>query len=209
MAFPLVLVSSPVNFAGEHEMIESMLESGLTCLHLRKPGLSASELERWLLALDAAGRSRVVLHGEPELASSMDLMGCHISWDAVQTAVYRREEHGSVGLWSTSLHSFEELRSIPSGVSRCFLSPIFDSISKMGYLSAFTPTDIREGLFMARARSESIPQVFALGGIDSETLPLACEYGFDGAAVLGAVWNAPDPVGACQELLHVARDLYD
>lgn len=205
MPLPLLLISSPMDFAGEHEMLEAMFEQGLLRFALRKPGIHESELERWLLALDADFRSRVVVHGYPGLAQGMDLAGCHMPLDWLRAGNHQLSEFAGVREWSVSLHGFEELRQCPAGVSRCYLGPVFDSISKQGYLSAFTGDEIRAGLFMARARTAHCPQVYALGGVEADKFSRIAEYGFDGAAVLGAVWNAPDPVGACAELLQEAE----
>ena len=66
-----------------------------------------------------------------------------------------------------------------------FLSPIFDSISKRGYLSQFSIESLQnaaeEGLIDGK--------VFALGGVTQAKLPLLHELGFGGAAMLGAAWQ--------------------
>ena len=66
-----------------------------------------------------------------------------------------------------------------------FLSPIFDSISKVGYSHAFT----REQLLDAKSRHLINEEIIALGGIAQETIPLAAQYGFGGVAVLGSLWG--------------------
>lgn len=205
MSFPLLLLSSPLDFAGEHEMVEAMFAAGLTCLHLRKPGATAGELERWLLALDSEWRSRVVVHGAPEVAESCGLAGCHMPVDWYHSGVIQRGEYATVPAWSASMHSFAELDECPTMVTKVFLSPIFDSISKHGYQSAFTAADLRSGLALQKAKRGESLKVYALGGVASDNLELIALYGFAGAAVLGSVWNAPDPVGSCVELLQCAE----
>ena len=62
----------------------------------------------------------------------------------------------------------------------------------------------REDLFLPAAddRSARPCPVIALGGIDPEHLPKAVELGFDGVAVLGAIWDrGEDPVDAYKRLL--------
>ena len=65
------------------------------------------------------------------------------------------------------------------------LSPIFDSISKQGYHSAFTAEDI------AKAYEEGIidHRVMALGGITFDKLQLVKQMGFGGAMILGDAWK--------------------
>jgi len=207
MSLALKVVSSPEDFAGEHEMLEAMGANGLVSLHARKPGKSLAQMERWLLALDADFRARVVVHGFPDLAVAMGLGGCHMPLDWFISKRHEAPEFGEVACWSVSLHSLEELRQCPAGVHCCFLSPVFDSISKIGYRAAFSGEELRAGLFMDAARRDQGPRVFALGGVETENLGLIQSYGFQGAAVLGAVWNAPDPVGAFDELLREANKL--
>ena len=50
--FQIALISSPENFAGEHEILEQMLEGGLQMLYARKPQMPEPLLERWMLGLD-------------------------------------------------------------------------------------------------------------------------------------------------------------
>lgn len=206
MSFPLVLFTSPLNFAGEHEMLEAMFAAGLTRLHLRKPGMANADLERWLLALSADWRSNIVIHGEAELAVALDLAGCHAPVEALRAGVHLRPEFAAVSSWSVSLHAFPEIQECPAGVHYAFLSPIFDSISKTGYRSAFRAEDLHTEL-TSRYTPDG-PAIYGLGGVDAESLEKIRDFGFAGAGVLGAVWNAPDPVGAWQELMQEAEKIH-
>ena len=66
-----------------------------------------------------------------------------------------------------------------------FLSPIYDSISKEGYSSAY-PFDT-----LQKAQQAGIidSKVIALGGISLEHLPEIASLGFGGAALLGDIWQ--------------------
>ena len=71
-----------------------------------------------------------------------------------------------------------------------FLSPVFDSISKAGYSSAFAPDELqaagKEGLIDKR--------VIGLGGIDESNIRRIKELGFGGAAILGGLWKHFNPL---------------
>ena len=86
-----------------------------------------------------------------------------------------------------SCHSIEEVKN-STDVDYCFLSPIYDSISKKGYTSHFSAEILtnacREGIITER--------VFALGGITPELLP-QLEWGFGGAVMLGYLWEEKSP----------------
>lgn len=86
---------------------------------------------------------------------------------------------------SVSCHSFEEIDALPFEPNYVFLSPVFDSISKPGYPSAFTPEYLKENLQKRR-----IP-VIALGGITAEKVAECRKMGFRGVALLGHVWEQP------------------
>jgi len=162
--FQLALISSPENFAGEHEILEQMFERGLQMLYARKPQMPAHLLERWLLGF------------------SLEL----------QEKIFP---------WQGSAHSFEELERISESAKICFLGPVFDSISKFGYKTKFSKDELKEGIADWKI-FHRLHKLFALGGIDAENIAEAAKLGFDGAAVLGAVWHNPDPVGAWEEIFN-------
>ena len=64
-----------------------------------------------------------------------------------------------------------------------FLSPIFDSISKVGYKSAFTEDMLKD----ASAKGVIDEKVVALGGVTFNRIPYLKELNFGGAAMMGAL----------------------
>lgn len=70
----------------------------------------------------------------------------------------------------------------------CFLSPIFDSISKSGYRAAFDCSTLAAAL----ATTLAARKVIALGGVTAGHLPELAGLGFKGAAFLGAIWQGTD-----------------
>ena len=91
---------------------------------------------------------------------------------------------------SRSCHSLEEVTEWKERCNYVSLSPIFDSISKQGYRSAFS----REELQQARRDGIIDDKVFALGGITFDRLPEVETLGFGGAMILGDAWKSPTPV---------------
>lgn len=86
-----------------------------------------------------------------------------------------------------SCHTFEEVESIDGKAEYCFLSPIYDSISKEGYQSNFEKTELKEFL-----KKERKTKVIALGGVSDKNYNEVIELGFDGGAFLGSVWKKYD-----------------
>ena len=83
-----------------------------------------------------------------------------------------------------------------------FLSPIFDSISKKGYRSAFSPEQLtkagKEGVINER--------VIALGGITPEKKTAIKDWNFGGIAVLGFLWQEPTIAGVIRQLTRLRND---
>ena len=65
------------------------------------------------------------------------------------------------------------------------MSPVFDSISKSDYKRV-------EFDFTKRQNKET--KLIGLGGIQSENVDQAIRMGFEGVALLGAIWNNSNPI---------------
>ena len=176
-----IVITLPHFFDGEAERIVQLLRRGdIDLIHLRKPQATRQELEALIRAIPAELHQRLVLHDHHTLALTYPLRGIHLN------SRNPLPPEGWKGQLSISCHSIEELAE-----KKCHpftslsLSPIFDSISKQGYHSAFTAEDI------ARAHKEGIidHRVMALGGITFDKLPLIKQMGFGGAMILGDAWK--------------------
>ena len=93
-----------------------------------------------------------------------------------------------------SFHSLEEIDEYKADYHYAYLSPVFDSISKKGYTSAFDLKTL--GSSLRRLKRNLI----ALGGIDEDKIEIVREIGFAGVAVLGAVWNSKNPIEKFQRI---------
>jgi thiamine-phosphate pyrophosphorylase len=130
-------------------------------------------------------RSKLVLHHNHEWGRSKGLKRFHYSekdrtnWK--ETEWKGRDENV---IYSTSVHTMEEYNELPDHFSYAFLSPVFDSISKADYKAV--KFDLEK-----RVRKET--KLIGLGGIQAENIQEVIQMGFDGAALLGAIWNSNDP----------------
>ncbi|KAK9824246.1 hypothetical protein WJX72_008898 [[Myrmecia] bisecta] len=175
-----------------------MCDLGLQTLHLRKPGWSRDKYAAYIEQIQPNNRRRVVLHDWHELASTLHLKGIHYTERNRPAAPIQHHPPLTI---STACHSLQQLAAGFGAVDYVLLSPIFDSISKEGYKAAYPEPDALK----QAVRSAGVP-VIALGGVGPSNLQFACDLGFAGVAVLGAVWQAVDPVQAfvaiaraCQE----------
>lgn len=194
----VIVITKPEFFEGEAEQIVQLLDSGRADLvHIRKPqqpssqaesarGLELAELaglerlERLIQALPARVYGRLVLHDGHQLAIKYGLRGVHLNSRNPEPPA------GWSGAVSISCHTLSELSECRrKPYAYMSLSPIFDSISKRGYYSTFTPDVIasahKVGLIDER--------VMALGGITFDKITEIKEMGFGGAMILGDAWK--------------------
>ena len=194
-----IVVTSPVFLSDEATFLHRLLANGVDIIHLRKPGASAADCARLLEELSAEDRSHIVVHDFFELAEPYGLRGMHLN--ARRNIV----PEGYSGHVSRSCHSLEEVKQHKDNCNYVFLSPIFDSISKEGYASAFTSESIRE----AAEKGIIDKRVIALGGVDENNLLQVKDFGFGGGAILGGLWTKFDPASDYnyQELIAHFRKL--
>ena len=171
------VITSPSFFPGEALFIHRLFAHGVDIVHLRKPGATADDCAKLLDGLTSDDRRRIVIHDFFELAEPYGLRGIHLN-------VRRSTVPGGYeGRISRSCHSFEEVKRYKDACDYVFLSPIFNSISKQGYASAFTDNALKQ------ASSEGIidNKVVALGGVTPDKIDYLQQLNFGGAAMLGCV----------------------
>lgn len=175
----LILITTPTYFVEEDKILTSLFEEGLDILHLRKPDTPPVYAERLLTLIPEKFHKRIVVHGHFYLKDEYRLKGIHLNLRNPQAP------HNYSGHLSCSCHSIEEVREKKSSYDYVFLSPVFDSISKAGYASAFSEDQLR-----AADKAGIIDRrVIALGGIDETNIRRVKDMGFGGAAILGGLWE--------------------
>lgn len=184
------IISSDSEKQSEVEAITQMFQSGLERLHLRKPESTIDETRNLIKAIPSCYHNRIVLHEHFDLLKEFNLCGVHLNR---RNPDVPKDWNGHI---SISCHNIEELArkkaegyTFADGNSKPFdylsLSPIFDSISKQGYNSAFSFEELNN------AKLEGIidERVLALGGICSDNIEKALEFGFGGVMILGDAWK--------------------
>ena len=172
-----LVITSPKFFPGEASFIHRLFACGVDIVHLRKPGAMVEDCARLLDDLTSDDRRRIVIHDFFELAQPYGLRGIHLN------ARCSTVPDGYEGHVSRSCHSLEEVKRYKDACDYVFLSPIFDSVSKQGYASAFTDETLRE------ASKDGIidNKVVALGGVTPDKIDYLRQLNFGGAAMLGCV----------------------
>jgi thiamine-phosphate pyrophosphorylase len=177
----LIIISNPEDFKSEHKILLRLFEAGLENFHLRKPDYSVDDYEKYIEHIPEKYHKNIVVYKYLDLHNKYNLKGIHFSRDnrnrINEFKQYKIQK-------SISCHSFDDILNL-SGFRYACLSPVFDSISKEGYRSKFILEDIAEFF----QKNILTTKVVALGGISSGNVEQALSAGFDGAAVMGALWN--------------------
>ena len=188
-----ITITSPEFLSGEATFISKLFLQGLDLLHLRKPEASLEAYKQLLLQIPEQWHSRIVLHEHFELAEEYKLHGIHLNR---RCSVVPNAYHGSI---SCSCHTIEEVITQKDSKNYVFLSPIFDSISKVGYHAAFSPTSLKQ----AAVENVIDEKVIALGGITANNIPLVKEWHFSGVALLGDIWKRMSDPQVDEYLNHI------
>ncbi len=184
--FQLIVISHPDLLPGEATIIQQMFEEGLAFFHLRKPGAGEQAVRQLLDAIPAVYHNRIAMHGFFHLMPEYNIHRWHFREEHRQAttaeSLFQLKDKGYT--LSTSVHDIETIQNLSSCFSYTFFSPVFDSISKQQYRG------VAGNDFYLTDEQKPVP-VIALGGIDAGNIKKVSEMNFDGAAVLGAIWNEP------------------
>lgn len=187
-----IVITSPDFISEEINRLYEIYRLGVHAIHIRKPKASAAELDLFLeYLLKIVPASCLAVHTVTPLTARRRAVTLHLP---VAMRGYRERPRSQGRPFSTSAHSLDELKKLGSLYSYMFLSPIFPSISKPGYAARWQPDELRQSVAACAC------PVFALGGVTPQRLAEVKEFGFAGAAIMGAVWQSPTWVGALETI---------
>ena len=172
-----IAITKPYAIDGEDAIIGHLLANGFDIVHLRKPEADIEYCRDLLGRLTPSERSRIIVHDYASLYEEFALRGIHLNHNFTSYPDNYR------GTRTRSCHTFEEVARYKDECDYLFLSPIFDSISKRGYISKFNHEELlrasREGIIDTR--------VIALGGVTPERIEYLKSLHFGGIAMMGAI----------------------
>ncbi len=182
----LIVISDSDFKPGEAQLVNQLFQNGLDLFHIRKYGADEESLLKLTDQIDLKYHSKLVLHHDHEWGRSIGLKRFHYS----EKDRLNWKQQGWFGVsgeyvYSTSVHGIEEYNALPDHFSYVFLSPVFDSISKSDYKGV---------KFDLEQRRNYKAKLIGLGGIRQENIQEVIQMGFDGAALLGAIWNSDNPL---------------
>lgn len=186
----MIVITNPIPTVNEIDTIHSLFENGLELLHIRKPDFSEDEMKAFLLEIKSDFRQQLVLHSHHQLASAFGINRIHFTEKTrMETAEESFKKWHKTGFtFSTSIHQMNDFEELSPLFHYAFFGPVFESISKPNYASNI---DFKKEL---EQRKNHKTALVALGGITSERIITALEYGFDYVALLGTIWNSNNPI---------------
>jgi len=193
----LAIVTQPEYFDGEAAMINRLFESGARLLHLRKPTNDEAGFRQLMEEIDPAYYPFIALHQHHSLALEFGIGRLHFTeYLREQLRQDTRKELVANGwILSSSVHRINDLGTLQD-YSYVLFGPVFNSISKAGYNSRLQP-----GFTLPPHEI----RVFAIGGVAADNLAAVQQMGFDGAAVLGTIWQQPS--APAERLINVIKSI--
>ena len=193
------LVSSFHDIPNEIHVLNLLFCEGLEVFHLRKNRANGSEighdkvteerLRDYIEKIPDCFRDRIILHSNFNLVQEYGLRGAHFT-KRYEYADYLKDSNTAVDTKpfrkiGFSLHSTTEIETYSCTYDYLFLSPVFDSISNIGYNSKFNLTRLKKFLNNVPCKSK----IIALGGMNDTKVEKVNELGFNGLSLLGFIWS--------------------
>ena len=176
--------------------LETALQAGIKLVQLRlkdTQDADFSELASETLTRCHAHGASLLLNADPDVAMRFGMDGVHLSSDRLMALTTR--PLGQDKWVAASCHDALELaQAVRIGADFAVLSPVLPTKSHPG------AETLGWEKFSALVDDVTIP-VFALGGMDSQQLPIAHKHGAQGVAVLSPVWDSDDIEQTVREYL--------
>ncbi len=169
----IIVLSPPAPVMGEYDTMNWLFEQGIERYHVRRPEATFEKLKNCLNSVRKEYRNKTSIHSHHELKSTYAPCGIHHTTHSEFDPVFE-------GTQSKSFHSIDEIKNNKQPYSYGFLSPIFPSISKVGYQADFDEKELQ------KLNEETPFPLYALGGISHETAKKAKAVRFCRS---GVVWH--------------------
>lgn len=175
----LAVMTRPTFFVEEDKILAALFDEGLDNLHLYKPDSEPMYSERLLSLLPDNCYRRITVHDNYYLKEEFKLNGIHIESETAPAP------KGYKGHLSRTCTHLEQLKEAKRNADYVFLKYIGNSQSEPDCKASFTPQQLEQA-----ARSGLIDRhVYALGGMNLDTVRMVKDLGFGGIVICGDIWN--------------------
>jgi thiamine-phosphate pyrophosphorylase len=193
----MIIISNPQFIPNEIAVINALFEAGLEIFHLRKPEADVLEMSKFISQIDNRFHSRIMIHSHYELLNSFNLRGIHFT---EKTKCLQDEFANVTCKKSRTVHELADLNLVKSFIDYVFLSPLFPSVSKVGYSKQWNFEEMKRDLYRKRNF-----EIVALGGITLDNMKQIRELGFNDFALLGSIWELVKAGCSTEQLIETYR----
>ncbi len=177
----LILQTCPTFFVEEDKILTALFNVGLDRLHIYKPNSEPIFSERLLTLLSEECREHIVVHENYYLKDEFGLRGIH--YDNPDLAPEKLR-----GKVSCTCRDISRLKELRKKFDYVFLRNIYGSQSEPSEVQSFTEQQLEE----AKDNGLINKNVYALGGMNEDTVRRAKKFGFGGVVLCGDLWNRFD-----------------
>lgn len=189
-----------------YEQMEQALRGGVTCVQLREKKLDGEAFLKeaeGIKALCRRYRVPFIVNDNVEAAIACGADGIHVGQKDMEAGRVRRLV-GDGMILGVSVHTAGEARqAIKSGADYLGAGAVFSTATKTD-ASRMSMETLRDICRVCRAAK--VP-VVAIGGINRDNIMELAGSGVDGAAVVSAIFSAPDIEKACRTLRGLAEKM--
>jgi len=190
-SFQLFVITQPENFKDEEKFISQLLELGVSGIYLRKGIYSSTYISEILKKVDTKFHQKLIIpfsfYGENGFQNIESI----IHFKEKERTKENLSKVPADGILSTSIHDLNELEILADKFKIVFYSPVFESISKPNYKPKISLEELTTNL---KPQSSNFKQLIALGGITEQNILQVKDAGFNGAALLGSIWESDKPI---------------
>ena len=167
--------------------VNDLFQEGLDYLYIRSEAAWHPLLEK----IDPAYHPRLLLPGYVPGGAAGSKYLRHIR--EKERPLCQVEGGRSQSFFSTSIHDLSVVAQLAGHYTYVFYSPLFPSISKPGYLPQLSLSAVAFQLAGLQQNARDLPGIIGLGGVNATNIAQVKAAGFQGAALLGALWQSGSP----------------
>lgn len=196
----LHVITPPAVGAAVVDQVARVLAAGAPLLQVRTKGpddRARLDHTATLAALCRDAGARVLVNDRVDLALAVDADGVHLGADDLPPRVARRLLGPGAIVGATARDPDGARRRVDSGATYLGVGPVYPTATKDGLPEPMGPAGVE-----AIAKAVDVP-VIAIAGVTAARVPELLDAGAWGVAVVGAVFDAPDPATATAELLEL------
>lgn len=208
-AFPLQLITHPVNGRNEIEGAKLALEGGCKWVQLRMKDTPVEDVKKValeLLPICKEHNAVMIIDDHVELAKEVGADGVHLG-KMDMNPKEAREILGEGFIIGGTCNSFEDILAIKDSVDYIGCGPFRFTTTKKKLAPVLGLEGYQEIVWRCREQGINIP-IVAIGGITKADIRKVLDSGPNGVAISGGILSAADPKAETEDILKVIEKCF-